>query len=353
MTTQRLSFVAIAALLVDQWGCAGAPPPRPSDAVLAQVGAAGVVAVEFAPETDYSRPVPGKPLAAVVGMTAGFGEGLRNAALCPFESACGFAPLGSDGRPLCGRFIPLTPPFGPSCWIALWTPFMMGAGVVEGADKGITIAEWIESSRALSRAAAAREAQETLRDTVIVAAGERQTARPVVSLLEGGPRGVKAPSSYRPLAATGLDTVLEVGVVGLELARVSQGGPSWSYGPAPSWREVFNPSLNLIVEAQARLVRVADDAVLFSRPYRYPGATRYTFVEWARDGAEAFREARHTALQRLGEEIASDFFGPAPLPASAPAEPLPLPLSAEFGTGPAKFFRKLRGDIWGDNGHEK
>lgn len=327
--------MAIAALVVAQWGCAAhlALPPPP-DEVLAQVGAAGVVAVELAPETDLSRPVPGKPLAAVVGMTGGFGVGLGNAALCLPSYACGLLPreVGCDYR------------FWRFCGIAAWTPVMMGAGVVEGVDKGITIAEWIESSRTLSRAAAEPEAQETLRDTVMVAAAERRAARPVVSLLEGGPREGNAPPSYRPLAATGLDTVLEVAVVRLDLARVSQGAASWSYGPAPSWKKVFDPSLNLIVEARARLVRVADDAVLFTRPYRYSGATRYTFVEWARDGAEAFREARHTALQRLGEEITSDVFGPAPVPASAPAEPLPLS---------AKFFHKLRGEISGDNGHEE
>lgn len=312
MTKQGLSFVAIAALLGAQLGCAAkVAPPRPSDAVRAQVGAAGVVAAEFTPETDFSRPVPGKPLAAVVGMTSGFGVGLGSAVVC----------FGTYGQ--AALF----------CGLAIWTPVMMGAGVVEGVDKGVTVTDWIESSRTLGRAAAEPEAQETLRDTVIVAAAERQTVHPVVSLLEGGPREMKASASYRPIAATGLDSVLEVAVVRLELRRANAPGAPRSYGPAPSWEKVFDPSLELIVEARARLVRVADDAVLFTRPYRYSGPRR-TFVEWARDGAEPFREARHMALQRLGEEIASDFFGPAPVPPSAPAPPLPLPPSAESGTGP-------------------
>lgn len=332
MTTPGLSFVAVALLVVGQWGCAVAPPSRPSHAALAEMGAVGVVAVELAPETDLSRPVPGKPLAAVVGMTGGFGVGLWNAANCIPSYACGlFVPRGIAG-PSCGYA------FLRFCGLAAWTPVMMGAGVVEGVDKGITVAEWIESSRTLSRAAVEPEAQQTLRDAVIVAAAERRTARAVVSPLEGGPSEGKAPPSYRPLAATGLDTVLEVAVLRLDLTRVIQWDTSRSYGPAPSWKKVFDPSLELIVEARVQLVRAADDAVLSTRPYRYSGATRLTFVEWARDGDEAFREARHTALQRLGEEIASDFFGPAPVLASTPGEPLPVPPFS------AKFFHELRGE---------
>ncbi len=300
MTRRGLSFVAIAVLVVGQWGCAAhvAPPARPSDAVLAQMGAVGVVGAEFAPERDFSRPVPGKPLAAVVGMTSGFGVGLGSAVIC----------FGTYGQ--AALF----------CGLAIWTPVMMGAGVVEGVDKGVTVTDWIQSSRTLSRAAAEPEAQETLRDTVVAVASERRTARPVVPLLEGSPRDVKAPASYRPLAVTGLDTVLEVAVVRLELRRANDPGAPSSYGPAPSWEKVFDPSLELIVEARARLVRAADDAVLFTRPYRYSGPRR-TFVEWARDGAEPFREARDAALKALGAEIAEDFFGPPPPPAAEPAAP--------------------------------
>lgn len=325
MTTPGLSFAAIALLVVGQWGCAVAPPPRPSHATLAQMGSVGVVAVELAPETDLSSPLPVKPLAAVVGMTAGFGVGLGygavNTAVCCIKS----------GHPLSCIF------YAPLCGIAT-TGVMMGAGVVEGLDKGITVTEWLERSRTLSRAAAEPEARETLRDAVIAAAAERRTAPPVVPLPEGGPRQGKAPPSYRPLAATGVDTVLEVVVLRLDFERVTEGALSGRYGPAPSWEKVFDPSLQLIVEARARLVRVADDAVLSTRPYRYSGAARLTFVEWARASAEAFREVRHTALQRLGEEIASDFFGPVPVPASTPGAPLPPPPFSD------KFFDELRGE---------
>lgn len=304
MANRGLTFMAIAALVGSQLGCAShvAPPPRPSISVRAQIGAVGVVAAEFAPQTDFSRPVPGKPLAAMVGMTSGFGVGLGSAVIC----------FGTYGQ--AALF----------CGLAIWTPVMMGAGVVEGMDKGVTVTDWIESSRMLGRAAAESEAQETLRDAVVVAAAERRSARPVVSLLEGGPRDVKASPSYRPLGAEGLDTVLEVAVVGLELRRANAPGAPTSYGPAPSWEKVFDPSLELIVEARARLVRAADDALLFTRPYRHSGPRR-TFVEWARDGAVPFREARDAALRALGAEIAEDFFGPPPAPPAEPAPPPGLP----------------------------
>lgn len=294
--------MAIAALAVGQWGCAAhvAPPPGPSDAIRAQVGAAGVVASEFAPETDFSHPVPGKPLAALVGMTGNLGVGVLGAAAC----------LGTYGA------------FSLACVVAIWTPGMMVTGIVEGVDKGVTVSDWLDSSRNLGRAAPEREAQETLRDAVVATAVGRRTGQPAVSLLEGGPRDVKASASYRPLAAQGLDTVLEVAVVRLDLERAPR-GPLGTYGLSLSWENVFDPSLELVVEARARLVRVADDAVLFTRPYRHSGPRR-TFVEWGRDGAEPFREALDTALKALGNEIAGDFFGFPPAP---PAEPVLPPLS--------------------------
>ena len=47
-------------------------------------------------------------------------------------------------------------------------------------------------------------------------------------------------------------------------------------------------------------------------------------MEWTRDGAQAFREARDTALHHLGAKISADFLGPFPT-----SEPTPVELASE------------------------
>ncbi|HET7875282.1 MAG TPA: hypothetical protein VFN71_07130, partial [Methylomirabilota bacterium] len=113
---------------------------------------------------------------------------------------------------------------GPFCALAIWTPGMMATGIAEGIDKGVTMKEVKAGTGALRDALTDAEVQQMLRDAVLRAALERAPATSVVAVLEGRPRGPEEPTSYAHLAAEGLDTVLEVGVLRLELRRANDPG---------------------------------------------------------------------------------------------------------------------------------
>jgi hypothetical protein len=284
-----LTLWIVSIALAAQTGCAPkvVRPPLPSVQLKSQMGAVGIVGARYGPDTDFSRPIPSKPLAALAGMGGGLAVGIGSGAVC-------YGTLGIAW---------------PFCGIAIWTPGMMVTGIVEGVDKGVTIAEIKAGTEALRVATPDGEVQDTLRDVVVQTALHQAAGRTVVPVPQAGPRGPKEPLTYTYLASERLDTVLEVGVLRVQLRRAAVSGWRGTYGPSLSFEDWMNPTLELAVEARVRLVRVNDGSVLFSRRYDYSSG-RNTFMEWTRDGAQAFRDARDTALQHLGAEIAVDFLGP-------------------------------------------
>ena len=304
----RLTLWIVSIALAAQTGCAPkvVRPPLPSAQMKSQMGAVGIVGARYEPDTDFSRPIPSKPLAALAGMGGGLAVGIGSGAVC-FVS-WGYA--------------------WPFCGIAIWTPGMMVTGIVEGVDKGVTIAEIKAGTEALREATAEGEVQDTLRDVVVGTALRQVAGRSVVAVPAGGPRGPKEALTYAHLASEQLDTVLEVGVLKVQLRRVARSGQLETYGPSLSFESWMNPTLELAVEARVRLVRVNDGSVLFGRSYDYSSHSN-TFMEWTRDGAQAFRNARATALQHLGAEISADFLGPFPTSEPTPAEPASEPPDAE------------------------
>lgn len=307
-SSRGLTLWIVSIALAAQTGCAPkvVRPPLPSAQLKSQMGAVGIVGARYGPDTDFSRPIPSKPLAALAGMGGGLAVGIGSGAVC-------FVTWGYAA---------------PFCGIAIWTPGMMVTGIVEGVDKGVTIAEIKAGTKALREATADEEAQDTLRDVVVRTALHQAAGRSVVPVPQTGPRSSKEPPTYTHLASERLDTVLEVGVLRVQLRRVAQSGRLETYGPSLSFQGWMNPTLELAVEARVRLVRVNDGSVLFGRRYDYSNHQN-TFMEWTRDGAQAFRAARDTALQHLGAEIAADFLGPFPTSEPTPVEPATEPPDAE------------------------
>ena len=306
MQSRRVLVLVVSTIVLSmQTGCASkVGVPHPSEQLRTGMGKVGVVAVSSAPETGFTRPLQSKALAALAGMGGGLAVGLGSGAAC-FLSA-GY--------------------LWPFCGVALWTPGMMVTGVVEGAHEGVTIAEVQAGTEALRAASADQNVQDALRDTVFDAAAEREHHRSVVAIREIPPSGSAAPPVYTHLAAQGLDTVLEVAVANVNLRRESRPRPMGTYGPSVSFKSWMNPFLELVVQAHVRVIRVSDGAVLFERSYGTVSLPS-TFTEWARDGAQAFREARSRALEMLGKEIAGDFFDLAPSP--EPTSPAPEPEGPE------------------------
>lgn len=202
-------------LLLMQGGCATisppAPPPLPPE-IRAQLGRVEVVAARFAPTIELTRP-----------MTK-----LREAAL-------GFL----LGGPIYA---------------------LIGAGSAEWADRAQ------KAEVALQHAFAELKIQQALRDRLVALA--RDEAR--LDLGPGGDVGPIRPeedADYHPLAAEGIDTVLEVSVTRLGLGGGEEGGP--------------NPMLTMILTTRIRLVRSGDGAELYREELSRRSGSRKLFVEWA------------------------------------------------------------------------
>src|SRR4029453_16024165 len=148
-------------------------------------------------------PVPTGPGAAAAGVGAGLGTGVVGGALC-------FVSFGRLLEP---------------CALAIWTPVMMVSGGIEGGRKGVALAEFLDAANAIALVAGESHVQEALRDEIVrlLLAGEDE--RSVAAWIGRGPTAPGERRDYRPLAAEGVDTVVEVYVLDVRLARSAGPGP--------------------------------------------------------------------------------------------------------------------------------
>jgi hypothetical protein len=70
---------------------------------------------------------------------------------------------------------------------------------------------------------------------------------------------------------------------------------------------VINPSVRLVVTAQARLIRTHDKEELYVARFQYWGA-RMTVAEWESEDAQPVRDAIDRAAQALAEQIVDAVF---------------------------------------------
>ncbi len=242
-------------LLLLQWGCAHAPPyPQPpSEEVRAALGTIGVVSAAVSSETQLE--------AATGGKLHGAGKGALHGGLM----GVGLAAQGG--------------------YTIIAAPFTAAAGSVIGLGLGAIIArsgsEVKETEAALNKALGELKVQETVRDRVLQEA--RDKTRHTFVLVED-----QVP--YSSLADKGIDTVLEVGLVGLRFEG-----------------EGVNPKLTLVMNVRASLVRVQDETNVYSDNWTYSASGR-KFTKWAADNAKQFREEVDRACQSLAEQIVKQLF---------------------------------------------
>src|SRR5262245_32368045 len=223
-------------LLVLEGGCAPRSTPSLAEATRASLGEVAVVAAEAPPGRQFARPVPSAAGASAVGVGAGLGVGVLGGAAC-------FATFGY---------------FIPACAVALWTPVMMVTGGVEGAKKGVSLAELHEASEALEQTASEPYVQEALRDQLVRVISEYDAERAVTARIGRGPSTLTEGVDYRALAEDGVASVIEVAVLSLDLVRASAPGKNPGYGPSFSVQRLIDPPLRLRVHARARVLRAAD-----------------------------------------------------------------------------------------------
>ena len=286
-------------ILVVLLGCAHTPPSPLTEAIQAQLGTIGVVVAPLPPEVDYRTPGRGGAGGAAIGTAKGMGLGVLAGVVCLLT--------------------------GPSeaCEVAWATPYLAVRYAVDQATVGIAADEIASGETAISAVLADRKHHASVRDQFyrLAAARTRQTLVPLPA--EGTPSAA-ATTSYRQLAALGIDTVIEI-----TLQRVAlQSRTSGQGGGGNIWRISavdLNPYLTLAVTARTRVLTTADGTALYehSRDYIGKGAT---FTEWGANDAQLLREGLAQLLQEVAGEILTQVFGvalpPAPEP-EAPTTPTP------------------------------
>jgi hypothetical protein len=273
-----------------------------TEQVRSELGTVAVIASPEAPGSSFAYPVPSRAGGAVTGVGAALGVGAVAGAAC------------------LGYVLP-------ACLVALWTPVMMVANGVEGAVKGVPIADLRASAASLKNAAGEADLSRRFAERVASEAQRRVDANRIrIRVAATGPAD-SGNQRYAALAAEGIDTVLEVQLDRLQLERAESSSVFSGYGPSPlTIEKLIDAPLAFTAEARVRVLRAADGAVLY-RTLLNRRAGHQKFTEWGREDAAQFRGERDRALESIADEIAGEIFGAVP----APPEPAttPEPATAE------------------------
>jgi hypothetical protein len=288
----RLS-VGLLSLLIPL-GCAHTPPSPLTEETKEQLGTIGIVSARFAPEVEYRLPGQGGAGGVVAGVAKGVGLGTLGAAGC-------FLTMGR---------VPEV------CVVALGTPYFAVRYAVDQGSQGVSADEIAVGEMAIRTVFAARNAQEAVRDHVLPLAAAR-TGQPVTPLPDLGPATPDATGCYPHLTSHGIDTVLEVTVQRMALEpfgrRFNASGNLWRISEYE-----LNPVLYLAATTRTRVIKTADDTVLFVATIQHSGRGA-AFTEWATNDAQLLRDELDQLLPRLAAEIVAQVFGEAVPTASEPA----------------------------------
>jgi hypothetical protein len=169
-------------------------------------------------------------------------------------------------------------------------------GGVYGAVKAEPHATVKDAEAALKKAMTDMAIQQALGEHVLDYA-QTQTRYPFELLFDRGPKSANEKVDYRPLAESGVDTVLEISALKLGLEG------AWS----------VNPPVQVSMKVMTRLIRSRDNTSLYEQAYDY-SSQEHKFIEWAANDAQLFREAVARAYQEISEDIVIELLLPHDLP---------------------------------------
>jgi hypothetical protein len=299
-------------LLVILFGCTHTPSAAPlAAATQARLGTIGVVATPIPSEVDYRSPGQGGKGGAAIGAAKGLGLGMLGAVAC----------LGTLGR--CGQCVA-------GCALVVATPYLATRYAIDQATQGVPADTIAAAEIAIRAVLAERPHQAVMRDEVVrlAAAHTRQT---LVPLPAENCLSTAATNSYGPLAAHGIDTVIEFTLQRLVLRpRPVKGGEGARLGSIRA--ADLNPYLTLTVTARTRVLKTADGTALYEHTGDYIGSGA-TFTEWGANNAQRLQEGLDQLLGEMAREIVAQVFGvtvppAAPTPPTADTEPEPQVPSA-------------------------
>lgn len=164
-------------------------------------------------------------------------------------------------------------------------------GAVAGAVTAVPADTVRQAEAALTGALSSLNAHDELRARVLRLA--QQGAMHDVVAITAGPSSPHDRLDYSWVGMEGVDSVLEITVLTVELAG------EWD----------VDPPVTLTLAGATRLVRVRDGTEIDGAPVAHVAGTRH-FTEWAADEARLFRDDLDRALDALAELIADRYFLP-------------------------------------------
>jgi hypothetical protein len=280
------------AMLTVIGGCATAPAP-PAVEVRARLGVVAIAPAQYTPESNFSTYASGKSAGATKGVAQGAigGTVIMGAAIA---TATGIA---------AAAFAFVAP-----YYILTAAAF----GGVHGAIRSLPAEEVQQIESTLNDTLARFDAQHALADHLsrILVTETWLQLRPGQTQ---GPAAADETPDYLSLRATGIDTVIEVGVrqIGFERCErdilatyVDVNCPPESNG---------EPVVSLYMQVRARLVRVADGVALAERTLRYSSPHR-SFERWIADGGRLLVGEFDVAYRELAVRLTDELLLVTPLP---------------------------------------
>ena len=261
----RRSAARLALIAAFLFGCA-TPPPLPATTHQVGLGNVAMIAVIQPPQLRLEGFARSKGSGAAQGAGQAFGACLQGMT------------QGSCSGSMCGAAVILLPVV---CGI------FAAVGGVAGAIAAPDAAAVAAADARVTATLQARAIQEGLRDQVLAAAARHGTPATVAvshNAMDG------AAPDYRPLAAAGIDTVLET--------RLSEAGTAGAGINAP---------VTATMTARVRLVRTADNGAIFAADYTWLGE-RLKFAEWSAGRGERLLENLSRGMAALGAHIHDSVF---------------------------------------------
>jgi hypothetical protein len=171
-------------------------------------------------------------------------------------------------------------------------PIGAALGLVGGAVYGAVVSEsWYEADPTFRTIVAELNLNRKLPEHL--AAFSRLHGYEITHLNTGPPEESQEPSRYAAARRDGIDTVLEIQDLTVNLI--------------PAEYKV-NPARGLILSARAQLIRTADATVIDDRVVTDKVGPALVLNEWTADHAARFRQEAQQASDRLAEQLVTDYF---------------------------------------------
>ena len=263
MKIHNLTILGLSLLLIGEWGCthrtiASSPLPQ---SMQQQLGRIGVVVRSTEGQKTLGTPEAGR---------------LSNSRRGAGVGAMMGAGIGAQG--------------GPFAVITL--PAFAALGSLGGAVYGAVASEpWGEQDATFRTIVTELNLNRILPEHL--AAFSRLHGYEIAHLSTGTPEEPQGPSRYAAARRDGIDTVLEIQDLTINL------------NPAES---LVNPARRLILSVRAQLIRTADATVLDDRIVTDELGPALGLNEWTADHAARFRQEAKQASDRLAEQLVTEYF---------------------------------------------